>query len=244
LPGRLVALFDAQLRAMREGRGAAYLAAMPEFLRREQQNTLRSAGQPAPPAGTLRDGAAIASSFRSRGQLIGFRRDRVMAVLVFRVTEGRQRRYLFLPFYEERGRWRIGLFHLTGSSEPGPPPPPRELKWLTELPTPAALIPTPDLQARLHVMAYGYEVSVTVNGRRQPIRGGKSEDHLLDGGLRRGENTIVLRYRRLAASKDSPASLELRVNAQLDRTSDKLTRVFELKATDAGGTTTRTFTAR
>jgi hypothetical protein len=90
-----------------------------------------------------------------------------------------------------------------------------------------------ELMAVIDVMAYGYEVSVSINGCDIGINGGKSESKRLLGQddpmasslpsdmknlacLKSGENELKIAYKRLTDEDFGPMTIEVKSAAQFE----------------------------
>ncbi len=88
-----------------------------------------------------------------------------------------------------------------------------------------------ELMAVINVMAYGYETSVSINGKDMSIAGGKSESKRLFGRddpmaaqlpadmkdlacLQPGENRVEITYRRVGDELSSGLSVEIKIADQ------------------------------
>lgn len=107
-----------------------------------------------------------------------------------------------------------------------------------------------ELMAAIDVMAYGYEVTVSINGLDIGIKGGKSESKRLMGQddptggrlpadmknlacLKSGENALAISYKRLTDEDFGPMTIEIKSEEQF-RNEENVFFLRDEQSQDAG----------
>ncbi|NNE90667.1 MAG: hypothetical protein HKN23_03385 [Verrucomicrobiales bacterium] len=97
------------------------------------------------------------------------------------------------------------------------------LPKLPELPQP---VPKPDYVAAIQVTSAGFESDITVNGRHVATVTNGTGGDLLIGGLRRGNNKIVVKTKPAENTTGAPDRIEVAIYGAKTMTEEKTNRVF------------------
>lgn len=92
-----------------------------------------------------------------------------------------------------------------------------------EIPKPC---PSPDYISALQVTALGYEVTAKVNGFELPSVADRSEQHLIIGGLKAGQNALSLEIKQTPVAEGSARHLEVSAVVLTHQPAKPAIRVF------------------
>lgn len=98
----------------------------------------------------------------------------------------------------------------------------------------------PDYIADIHLITYGFDTSVTVNGISTHEASDTHGTQLVIGGLRNGKNTIEVEGKRLRGSAKGKKSLKVSVHLKTGNRKSPAVQVFEFKPDPAKGPYTYT----
>jgi hypothetical protein len=128
--------------------------------------------------------------------------------------------FTVIRFVLEESRWRLDGFGRIGSlkyrddgtvmefSESLLPP---RLAVDGKVRAPLPIPPAAERVGRLDVMSYGYETTVIINDRHQGSTKNRSSSALVKGGLRKGENRVLIEVVPLADSRPALFSVSIHV---------------------------------
>ena len=99
---------------------------------------------------------------------------------------------------------------------------------------------SPDYIADIHLITYGFDTSVTVNGISTHEASDTHGTQLVIGGLKKGKNTIQVKGKRLKSSDSGQRNLKVSVHLKTGNRKTPAVQVFEFKPDPAQGPFTYT----
>jgi hypothetical protein len=157
--------------------------------------------------------------------------------------------FMFIKFVQENDVWKVDgemnmgspKFQKNGKESefnPSDLPPPLEIDG--KVPKSPEQAPVPDISGLLDVSSHGYKTEITINEVEQEATQNKSYSGLLEKGLRKGKNSIVIRFTKT----DKETAFKPGVTIRSVTNDGKSKEVFKYEPKDAiEGTHTFTFTA-
>jgi hypothetical protein len=157
--------------------------------------------------------------------------------------------FMFIKFVKENEVWKVDGEMNIGSPKfqengketefnPSELPPPLEIDG--KVPASPEQASVPDISGLLNVSSYGYKTEITINEVEQVAVLNKSYSGLIEKGLRKGTNSIMIRFTKT----DDQTAFKPSVMIQGVTNDSKSKEVFKFEPKDAiEGTHTFTFTA-
>ena len=157
--------------------------------------------------------------------------------------------FMFIKFVKENEVWKVDgemnmgspKFQENGKEsefDPSELPPPLAIDG--KVPASPEQASAPDISGLLNVSSYGYKTEITINGVEQGAILNKSYSGLIEKGLRKGTNSIVIRFTKT----DDQTAFKPSVMIQGVTNNRESKEVFKFEPKDAiEGTHTFTFTA-
>ena len=157
--------------------------------------------------------------------------------------------FMFIKFVKENEVWKVDgemnmgspKFQENGKEsefDPSELPPPLAIDG--KVPKSPEQAPAPDISGLLNVSSYGYKTEITINEQEPVTALNKSYSGLIEKGLRKGKNSIVIRFTKT----DDTTAFKPGVTIQSVTNDREAKEVFKYEPKDAiDGTHTFTFTA-
>ena len=89
--------------------------------------------------------------------------------------------------------------------------------------------PVPDYVTDVHIISLGFETEVTINGISEHATSDHFGTQLVIGGLKKGNNSIQIRSRRMSNADSGEKNLKVTVHVKTGRRKNPAVKVFEFK---------------